>query len=175
MTSSTRTLGRNGPQVNSIGFGAMSIGGTYGPTGSVEDRFALLDRAHELGQTFWDTADLYNDSEEVIGKWFAKTGKRNDIFLASKFGIELDGYKISLHSTPEKVRRACESSLKLLQTDVIDLYYCHRVDGVTPIEKTVEAMVELKKYVFIPSIYQLNESVLLTVNQGRQDQVPRYE
>ncbi len=145
MSSKSRTLGHNGPTVNAVGFGAMSIGGTYGPAGSDEERFVLLNRAHEIGQTFWDTADIYADSEEVIGKWFAKSGKRNDIFLATKFGIQIGPSGVTLDSSPEYVKKACETSLKRLQTDVIDLYYCHRVDGKTPIENTVEAMVELKK------------------------------
>ncbi|KAI9150336.1 Aldo-keto reductase str7 [Paramyrothecium foliicola] len=144
MTPSFRTLGRNGPQVNAVGFGAMSIGGTYGPAGTDEERFVLLDRAHEIGQTFWDTANIYADSEEVIGKWFAKRGKRNDIFLATKFGIKFGASGVGLDSSPEHVKQACETSLARLQTDVIDLYYCHRVDGKTPIEKTIQAMVELK-------------------------------
>ncbi|KAH8878586.1 Aldo/keto reductase [Thozetella sp. PMI_491] len=139
-----RQLGRRGPQVAAIGFGAMSIGGAYGPAGSDEERFKLLDRAHELGTTFWDTADIYGDSEEVIGKWFAKTGKRNDIFLASKFGLVFKDSGVAINSSPEYVKAACESSLKRLGVEVIDLYYCHRVDGVTPVEKTIEAMVELK-------------------------------
>lgn len=147
MSPVLRTLGRNGPQVNAIGFGAMSIGGVYGPAGTDDERFVLLDRAHELGNTFWDTADVYADSEDVIGKWFAKTGKRSDIFLATKFGIVLSESGMGIDSSPDYVKSACESSLKRLGVEAIDLYYCHRVDGVTPIEKTIEAMVELKKYV----------------------------
>lgn len=146
MSSSFRTLGRDGPQVNPIGLGIMSIGGVYGAAGSDEDRFTLLDRAHELGQTFWDCADIYGDTEEVIGKWFERTGKRNDIFLITKFGLKMTPEGgVGIDSSPEYVKQACESSLKKLKTDVIDLYYCHRVDGKTPIEKTVEAMVELKR------------------------------
>ncbi|KAK6065510.1 aldo keto reductase [Seiridium cupressi] len=140
-----RALGRDGPKVNSIGFGAMSIGGVYGPAGTDKERFELLDRAHELGNTFWDTADMYADSEDVIGKWFKKTGKRNDIFLATKFGLVPEDGRLVIKSFPGFVKAACERSLARLGVDVIDLYYCHRVDGKTPIEKTIEAMVESKK------------------------------
>jgi aryl-alcohol dehydrogenase-like predicted oxidoreductase len=82
----------------------------------------------------------------VVGKWFAANPeKREDIFLATKFGIEemLDPRK--LNTTPEYVKMACERSLKKLQTDYVDLYYMHRTDGRTPIEKTVQAMKELKE------------------------------
>lgn len=84
---STRKLGKNGPHVPAIGLGLMGIGAFYGAVGSDEKRFEVLDRAHELGQTFWDTADMYMDSETLIGKWFKRTGKRNDIFLATKVPI----------------------------------------------------------------------------------------
>lgn len=147
MSLPTKTLGKNGPQVPSVGFGLMSIGGIYGPKGTDEERFALLDHAHEIGEHFWDTADIYFDSEEVVGKWVRKNpAKAKDIFLATKFAISMgsDG-SISLDSSPEYVKAACQRSLDKLGVSTIDLYYCHRVDGKTPIEKTIEAMVELKK------------------------------
>ncbi|KAH8659945.1 NADP-dependent oxidoreductase domain-containing protein [Xylariales sp. PMI_506] len=144
MSPSFRQLGQNGPQVNAIGWGAMSIGGVYGPAGTDEERFRLLDRALDLGLTFWDTADAYYDSEDVIGKWFSRTGKRNDVFIATKFGLVHKDGETGINSTPEYAKTACESSLKRLSVESIDLYYCHRVDGITPIEKTVEAMAELK-------------------------------
>ncbi|KAH8819765.1 NADP-dependent oxidoreductase domain-containing protein [Xylogone sp. PMI_703] len=141
----TRALGRGGPQVTAVGFGLMSIGGVYGDAPSDEDRFRLLDRAHEIGETFWDTADAYFDSEDVVGKWFKRSGKRDDIFIATKFGFaQVDG-QMGVRSDPEHIFAACERSLQRLGIKTIDLYYCHRVDGKTPIEKTVEAMVELKK------------------------------
>jgi len=142
----TRHLGRNGPQVTAIGFGAMSIGGAYGnyQDVTVEDKLKVLDRAYEINELFWDTADVYRDSEDVIGQWFKKTGKRSDIFLASKFGLDYTGGVQTVRSDPEYVKLACEKSLKRLGVKTIDLYYCHRVDGKTPIEKIIEAMVELK-------------------------------
>ncbi|GAD97551.1 aldo-keto reductase (AKR13), putative [Paecilomyces variotii No. 5] len=147
MAIPTRTLGKNGPSVPALGFGLMSIGGIYGAAPSNADRLALLDHAHAIGSRFWDTADVYFDSEDAIGEWIRQNpDKRKDIFLATKFALQMDpatGAQ-TVRSDPEYVKEACEKSLKRLGTDYIDLYYCHRVDGKTPIEKTVEAMVELK-------------------------------
>ena len=86
------------------------------------------------------------DSEDLVGKWFKKTGKRSDIFIATKFGnlVDKDGNR-SVRSDPAYIREACDKSLKRLGIPTIDLYYCHRVDGITPVEKTVEAMAQLKK------------------------------
>lgn len=107
----------------------------------------MLDRAYELGQHNWDSADIYGDSEDLLGKWFKRTGKRNEIFLATKFAnIWKDG-KMSTDSSPKYAKEACAKSLQRLGVDSIDLYYCHRVDQVTPIEETVQAMKELKEYV----------------------------
>ncbi|KAL7934367.1 NADP-dependent oxidoreductase domain-containing protein [Trichoderma chlorosporum] len=146
-----KQLGKNGPMIPSVGFGAMGIGiDCYGATGNDEERFAVLDHAWKIGCTHWDTSDAYGDSEMLIGKWFKlHPERRTSIFLATKFGIlaevQADGtYKGSVNSTPEHAKKACEASLKKLGVDYIDLYYAHRVDEVTPIEKTVQAMVELK-------------------------------
>ncbi|KAJ5741369.1 NADP-dependent oxidoreductase domain-containing protein [Penicillium manginii] len=144
MSLPLRALGRNGPQVNAVGLGLMSIGGIYGAASSTEEGVAFLEHAHATGQRFWDTADLYRTSEDIVGEWIKRTGKRNDIFLATKFACEFSDGSLKVRSDPEYVKVACERSLKKLNVETIDLYYCHRVDGVTPIEKTVEAMVELK-------------------------------
>ncbi|OQE80566.1 hypothetical protein PENNAL_c0045G10389 [Penicillium nalgiovense] len=146
MSLPTRSLGCNGPEVPAVGLGLMSLGNAYGPAGSLEDKVAFLEHAHSIGARFWDTADVYLDSEDVVGEWLKKSGNRNDIFLATKFAMQLDistGIQ-TVRSDPEYVKVACEKSLKRLGIESIDLYYCHRVDGVTPIEKTIEAMVELK-------------------------------
>ena len=140
MSLPTRSLGRNGPQVSAIGLGLMSLGDVYGSAGSLEDKVAFLEHAHSIGARFWDTADLYFDSEDAVGEWIRKSGNRDDIFLATKFALQFDlaaGTR-SVRSDPEYVRAACEKSLKRLGVDTIDLYYCHRVDSVTPIEKTIE-------------------------------------
>lgn len=80
----TRKLGKNGPHIPALGFGVMGLSAFYGKPESDEARFQVLDRAYELGETFWDSADVYGDSEDLLGKWFKRTGKRDEIFLATK-------------------------------------------------------------------------------------------
>ncbi|CAL5874315.1 uncharacterized protein PFLUO_LOCUS8610 [Penicillium psychrofluorescens] len=145
MPSPLRALGRDGPKVSAVGLGFGSLGGLYGPAGTLDERVALLEHAHATGLHFWDMADIYADSEDIVGEWIKRSGKRDDIFLATKFGLrrQPDGM-FKFRTNPEYVKVACETSLQRLGVDTIDLYYCHRVDGVTPIEKTIEAMVELK-------------------------------
>ncbi|CAK7230010.1 hypothetical protein SBRCBS47491_007442 [Sporothrix bragantina] len=151
VTLPTRTLGRDGPAIAAVGFGLMGLSTAYGTPGTDDERLALLDHAWEIGATNWDTADFYGDNEDLLGKWFAKHPERRaDIFLASKFalgfGIRPDTNEpgITITSTPEYCRASCEKSLKRLGVDHIDLYYVHRVDGVTPIEKTMQELVKLR-------------------------------
>ncbi|KAK9238564.1 NADP-dependent oxidoreductase domain-containing protein [Lipomyces kononenkoae] len=139
----TTQLGKEGPQVTSIGFGAMGISAFYGSKLEDDAAFAVLDKALELGCTFWDTARLYNDNEDVIGRWFKKTGKRSEIFLCTKFGVKPDDY--SADGSPEYVKSSCEESLRRLGIETIDLFYQHRMDPSLPIEVTVGAMAELVK------------------------------
>ncbi|KAH4969046.1 hypothetical protein HBH70_071360 [Parastagonospora nodorum] len=142
MTLPKAPLGANGPQVTRLGFGLMGLSVFYGAAKPDSERLALLDQAHALGELFWDSSDMYGDNEDLLGKWFAANpSKRSDIFLATKFAVK-EGHVID--SSPEYVKVACAQSLKRLGVDVIDLYYCHRVDQKTPIEKTVAAMKELK-------------------------------
>ena len=123
----TRQLGKNGPQVTAIGFGGMGLSIAYGAVDSDESRLDFLDKVYGAGVKFWDSADAYGDNEDLIGKWFKRSGKRDDIFLATKFALTMgeDG-KMALRSDPEYVRQACDKSLKRLGVDCIDLYYCHR-------------------------------------------------
>ncbi|KAH8879481.1 putative aldo-keto reductase [Thozetella sp. PMI_491] len=140
-----RKLGRNGPVVPALGLGLMGIGSTiYGTTPSDAERFAVLDRAHELGATFWDTSDMYGDCEELIGKWFKRTGKRDEIFLASKYGYIKNSPTFEVDSSGAACKKACDESLKLLGVDSMDLYYVHAVNPKTPIEDSMRAMAELK-------------------------------
>jgi aryl-alcohol dehydrogenase-like predicted oxidoreductase len=141
-----RKLGQNGPQVSAIGLGCMSMGiaGTY--TSSVQnddDAVALIHRALELGVTLLDTADIYGDSERQVGK--AVRGRRDKVVLATKFGFvgAIGASDRAINGSPQYVREACESSLKKLGVETIDLYYLHRVDASTPIEETVGAMATL--------------------------------
>jgi len=108
-----------------------------------------LTRAADLGQTFWDTSDAYGPftNEELIGKWFKLTGRRKEIFLATKFGLfhDKETKTLKIKGDKEYVRQCIEGSLKRLGTEYVDLYYQHRVDKKVPIEKTVGAMAELVK------------------------------
>ncbi|KAJ7456878.1 NADP-dependent oxidoreductase domain-containing protein [Mycena latifolia] len=148
--SPTRQLGANGPTVSALGFGTMGIGAFYGTTDRAE-AFRTLSRAADLGITFWDTADIYGGSEEVLGDWFSETGRRGEVFLASKFGaIDLrpeherrdrdKGKAFAPCSEPAYVAWAFKRSLERLKTDYVDLYYQHRVDPDVPIEVVLEAL-----------------------------------
>jgi aryl-alcohol dehydrogenase-like predicted oxidoreductase len=142
MSLPTAPLGHNGPQVNRLGFGLMGLSVFYGAPKPDSERLALLDQAYNLGERFWDSSDMYGDNEDMLGKWFAANpDKRKDIFLATKFAFATG----TINSTPEHCLEACDNSLKRLGVDHIDLYYCHRVDQKTPIEKTVGAMKQLKE------------------------------
>ncbi|KAJ7174621.1 NADP-dependent oxidoreductase domain-containing protein [Mycena filopes] len=138
--SATRHIGNS--TFSAIGFGAAGLSGFYGQVESDEERFKVLDAAHAAGCTFWDTANIYYDSEELLGKWFKRTGKRADIFLATKFGVMPD---YTTDASPENLRVASEASFARLGVDTIDLYYLHGVNAEVPIETTVRAMAELVK------------------------------
>ncbi|KAL7928566.1 aldo-keto reductase [Trichoderma chlorosporum] len=141
----TRALGKNGPQIPRLGLGLMGLSGHYGLPAPDEERLAFLDKAYELGETYWDTADMYGDCEDLLGKWFAANPeKRDKIFLSTKFGIRVEGRGINVNSSPEYCRQALEKSLKRLGLPSVNLLYVHHLDKVTPIEKTIQAMVELK-------------------------------
>ncbi|CAE6443019.1 unnamed protein product [Rhizoctonia solani] len=144
MSASTVTRRIGDSTFPAIGFGAMGIGGrTYGKVVSSdnEPRFKVLDRLLELGCTHWDTANVYGDSEELIGSWFKRTGQRDKIFLATKFGFHPDGPR----GTPDYAKQCLEESLQKLGVDTIDLYYVHRIDKNTPIEVTMNTLVEFVK------------------------------
>ncbi|HTA36589.1 MAG TPA: aldo/keto reductase [Solirubrobacteraceae bacterium] len=141
-----RTLGADGPAVSEIGLGCMGMSAFYGPADEGEAR-ATLARARELGCNFLDTSDMYGPytNEELLGS--AIGGYRDEVFLATKFGIKLlkadDLINRTIDGSAQYVREACDASLKRLGTNHIDLYYQHRVDPNTPIEETVGAMAEL--------------------------------
>ncbi|KAI0175575.1 Aldo/keto reductase [Hypoxylon sp. FL1284] len=141
----SRPLGKNGPLVPRIGYGAMGTSLGYGKPLPDEERLAILDHAYKNGSTFWDTSDFYGDSEDLIGRWFARTGKRSEIFLATKFGgVDLGNDNFGFRGDVAYVREACEKSLRRLRTDHIDLWYPHRLDGSTPVEYIVAEMVKMK-------------------------------
>jgi aryl-alcohol dehydrogenase-like predicted oxidoreductase len=142
----TRRLGKDGPTLSGLGLGCMGMSEFYGPTDETES-MATIDRALELGITYLDTADVYGPftNEVLVGR--AIRGKRNQVFLATKFGIlrSADPHYRGVSGKPEYVRQACEASLRRLAVDVIDLYYQHRIDPNVPVEETVGAMAELVK------------------------------
>ncbi|KAI6043906.1 NADP-dependent oxidoreductase domain-containing protein [Pisolithus marmoratus] len=133
----TRTIGDD--NVSAIGFGAMGISAFYGPTEPDEERFKVLDAAFDYGCTFWDTANIYGDSEELLGKWFKHTGKRASIFLATKFGIDHSN-PLGVDGSPANAEACLKRSLGRLGVESIDLYYLHRPDPNVPIEVTIRAM-----------------------------------
>lgn len=140
----TRTLGQ-GLEVSAIGLGAMGMSQSYGPNpGSREDMIAVLRSALDHGVTFFDTAEVYGPyvNEELVGE--ALEPVRDQVVIATKFGWDIqDGKMAGLNSRPEQIRRVADASLTRLRTDVIDLFYQHRVDPDVPIEEVAGTVGEL--------------------------------
>lgn len=138
MTSTTRTIA--GTELHPVGLGCMNLSWAYGTPPSREDGAALLERALDLGYNHLDTARIYGTgaNEALIGETLK--GRRKAFFLASKCGITVDGPKRGVDCTPEAIEAAVDESLRLLQTDHIDLYYMHRFDPKVPIADSVGAL-----------------------------------
>jgi aryl-alcohol dehydrogenase-like predicted oxidoreductase len=166
-----RKLGRNGPQVSAIGLGCMGFSEFYASDAATEsDAIAVIQNALARGLTFLDTADMYGpySNEILVGKAIA--GRRDQVYLATKFGILRDPANPKLRGIsgkPDYVRTSCEGSLKRLNVERIDLYYQHRVDRSTPIEETVGAMAELVKAGKIAGI-GLSEASAATIRKAHQ-------
>lgn len=139
-----RTLARTNIRLSAVGLGCMVINHGYGIPDEMEG-IKVLKEALDLGINFWDTADIYADgrNEELIGRILP--ANRDKVFIATKFGFRsyADGKPGGLDCSPAYIKVAVERSLKRLKTDVIDLYYAHRIDPNVPVEETVGAMAEL--------------------------------
>ena len=139
-----RTLGQ-GLQVSAIGLGAMGMSQSYGPNpGGRDEMVAVLRGAVDLGVTFFDTAEVYGPyvNEELVGE--ALEPIRDQVVIATKFGWDIrDGTSVGLDSRPEQIRAVADASLRRLRTDVIDLFYQHRVDPAVPIEDVAGTVGEL--------------------------------
>jgi aryl-alcohol dehydrogenase-like predicted oxidoreductase len=141
----TARLGTNGPEVGVQGLGCMGMSWAYGPTDADEAR-ATLERALELGITFYDTADAYGagENEKFLAPFLRR--HRGDVVLATKFALGADPKdpaKRTISNDPDYIRASVDSSLRRLESDVIDVYYMHRRDVAVPIEETVGVMAEL--------------------------------
>ena len=142
-----RTLGRSNLEVSAIGLGCMGMTFAYGPPGDKQEMISLIRSAVERGVTFFDTAEVYGPftNEELVGEALAPL--RKQVVIATKFGFKPDSKPetrwSNLDSRPEHIKQVAEASLKRLRTDVIDLFYQHRVDPDVPIEDVAGAVKEL--------------------------------
>lgn len=126
----------------------MGLSSYYGVPKPDEERLALLDHIYDSGEMFWDSADAYQDSEDLLGRWFkANPEKRKDVFLATKFAFWVDPKTGArrVRNEPEYIQEAMDRSLQRLGLPHVDLYYAHRLDPEQPIEVTVQAMKKLKE------------------------------
>jgi aryl-alcohol dehydrogenase-like predicted oxidoreductase len=141
-----RKLGKSNLEVSAIGFSCMGLNSGYGHPLSKEDAIKLIRDATERGVTFFDTAEVYGPftNEEIVGEALAPI--RNQVVIATKFGFKIDpemGKQIGMDSRPEHIKEVADASLKRLKTDVIDLFYQHRVDPDLPIEDVAGAVKDL--------------------------------
>jgi aryl-alcohol dehydrogenase-like predicted oxidoreductase len=141
-----RRLGKSNLEVSAIGLGCMGMSFGYGPAGEKQEMIAVIRRAVERGVTFFDTAEVYGPftNEELVGEALAPF--RDQVVIATKFGFKIDpntGKQIGLDSRPEHIKEVAGASLKRLKTDVIDLFYQHRVDPNVPIQDVAGAVKEL--------------------------------
>jgi aryl-alcohol dehydrogenase-like predicted oxidoreductase len=139
-----RKLGNSGLEVSAIGLGCMGLSFGYGPAVDKQQGISLIRAAVERGVTFFDTAEVYGPftNEELVGEALAPF--RKDVVIATKFGFRIEnGKQAGLDSRPEHIKEVADASLSRLKTDVIDLFYQHRVDDKVPIEDVAGAVKDL--------------------------------
>lgn len=138
-----RKLGKSGLEVSAIGLGCMGLSFGYGPPTERRDAITLIRRAFDLGVTFFDTAEAYGPflNEEVVGE--AVEPFRRQVVIATKFGFKVGIPQLGLDSRPERIREVADAALKRLRTDVIDLFYQHRVDPDVPVEDVAGTVKDL--------------------------------
>lgn len=138
-----RTLGNSNLEVSTVGLGCMGMSHGYGPAADKQEMIKLIRTAFDRGVTFFDTAEVYGPfvNEELVGEALAPI--RDLVTIATKFGIKMEEDKQAMDSHPEQIRRSVDGSLRRLNTDVIDLYYQHRVDPDVPIEEVAGTVKEL--------------------------------
>src|SRR5699024_4119107 len=139
----TRKLGNSNLEVSALGLGCMGMSHGYGPAADQQEMITLIRRAFDKGVTFFDTAEVYGPfvNEELVGEALAPI--RDEVTIATKFGIKMENGDQTMDSHPEQIRRSVDGSLRRLNTDVIDLYYQHRVDPDVPIEEVAGTVKEL--------------------------------
>src|SRR5580700_118657 len=141
-----RKLGKSNLEVSAIGLGCMGMSFSYGPPMDMKEGISLIRAAVERGVTFFDTAEVYGPytNEELVGEALAPL--REQVVIATKFGFKIDpntGKQAGLDSRPEHIKDVAEASLKRLKTNVIDLFYQHRVDPNVPMEDVAGAVKQL--------------------------------
>jgi aryl-alcohol dehydrogenase-like predicted oxidoreductase len=167
-----RKLGNSNLEVSALGLGCMGLSFGYGPAVDKKDGIALIRAAVERGVTFFDTAEVYGPytNEELVGEALAPL--RDQVVIATKFGFKIDpstGKQAGLDSRPEHIKEVAEGSLKRLKTDVIDLYYQHRVDPNVPIEEVAGAVKELIQQGKVKH-YGLSEAGVQTIRRAQKVQ-----
>jgi aryl-alcohol dehydrogenase-like predicted oxidoreductase len=167
-----RRLGKSNLEVSAIGLGCMGMSFGYGPAADKQEMIALIRAAVERGITFFDTAEVYGPytNEELVGEALAPI--RGKVAIATKFGFKIDpntGKQVGLDSRPEHIKEVAENSLKRLKTDVIDLFYQHRVDPDVPIEDVAGAVKELMQQGKVKH-FGLSEAGVRTIRRAHKVQ-----
>jgi aryl-alcohol dehydrogenase-like predicted oxidoreductase len=167
-----RKLGKSNLEVSAIGFGCMGMSFGYGPAGDKQEMISVIRAAVERGVTFFDTAEVYGPftNEELVGEALAPF--REQVVIATKFGFKLDpntGKQAGLDSRPQHIKEVAEASLKRLKTDVIDLFYQHRVDPNVSIEDVAGAVKELIQHGKVKH-FGLSEAAVQTIRRAHKVQ-----